>query len=111
MTHQLTCPACSKLLYFPKFGECCEEFVEGICTGCQYKYALVEAEVTSFGSQVETLNNTHHSKQESYNRSYQFRLKQVNGATKAIQFSTPGQAERGNVLDILMRDYTTKPNS
>lgn len=78
--------------------------------GCQYKYALVETEVTSFASQVETSHNNHHSKQASYNRSYQFRLKQVNGATKAIQFSTPGHAEKISALpgDLLLLLYTMR---
>jgi hypothetical protein len=110
MTHQLKCPACSKQLYFPIFGDCCDELVEGICTGCQYKYALVETEVTSFASQVETLNNNHHSKQASYNRSYQFRLRQPSGAFKAVQFSTPGQVEKISALpgDLFLLLYTMR---
>jgi hypothetical protein len=110
MTHQLKCPACSKPLYFPKFGDCCEELVEGICNCCQYKYALMEAEVTSFVSQVETRNNTHHNKQASYNRTYQFRLKQVNGATKAVQFTTAGQVEKISALpgDLFLLLYTMR---
>lgn len=110
MLHQFKCPSCSKPLYFPNFGDCCEDFVDGICTGCQYKYALFETEVTNFVSQVETRHNSNHNKQPDYNRSYQFRLKQPNGSIKAIQFSAPGQVEKISALpgDLLLLLYTMR---
>lgn len=110
MIHQIKCPACSRLLYFPTFNECCEEVVEGICIGCQYKYALVEAEVISFFSQVETRHNSNQHEQVFYNRSYQFRLSQPSGAFKAVQFSTPGQVEKISALpgDLLLLLYTMR---
>ncbi len=98
MTCQLKCPACRHLLYFPDFKECDEDFLESICTSCNYKYALIRTEVSSFASNVEVLQTNKYKKHPEYRRIYQLRLLKADKTIQSLGFSTPGQAEKLSAL-------------
>lgn len=99
MTLQISCPACRHSVYFPSFEECDEDFLEGICLKCDYRYALVRTEVASFNSYLESSYRNKYNKQPEYRRVYQLRLYDVgnlykNNLLQALDFSTLGREER-----------------
>jgi hypothetical protein len=99
MTLQISCPACRHSVYFPSFEECDEDFLEGICLKCDYRYALVRTEVASFNSYLESSYRSKYNKQPEYRRVYQLRLYDVgnlykNNLLQALDFSTLGREER-----------------
>lgn len=110
MTHQIKCPACNQRLYFPELANCDEDFIEGICTKCKYKYALFSTEVVAFTSSVEAWHDNKYRKQPKYKRIYQLRLSKLDNTIKTIEFSTSGQTERISALpkDELLLLYTMR---
>lgn len=99
MTLQIPCPACRHSVYFPSFEECDEDFLENICSQCEYRYALLHAEVASFCSHLESGYRSKYNKQPEYRRVYQLRLYDAGNsrqdkALTSLDFSTVGQAEK-----------------
>lgn len=103
MTLQIPCPACRQSVYFPRFEECDEDFLESICLRCDYRYALLRTEVASFNSHLESWYRSKYNKQPEYRRVYQLRLYVAgnidkNNTFKALDFSTLGQEEKISAL-------------
>lgn len=94
MTLQIPCPACRRYVYFPNFQECDEDFLESICTKCDYKYALLRTEVASFSSHLESWYRSKYNKQPEYRRVYQMRLYNADDTLEALEFSTLGREEK-----------------
>jgi len=104
MTLQIPCPACRRPVYFPSFQECDEDFLESICTRCNYRYALICTEVASFSSHLESWYRSKYNKQPEYKLVYQLRLYDLDNANvdntnadkaiKALEFSTLGQEKK-----------------
>lgn len=111
MTLQIPCPACRRFVYFPSFEECDEDFLESICTKCDYRYALIRTKVASFSSHLESWNRSKNHNQPEYKRVYQLRLYNIDNTDvdnsnrsntpKVLEFSTLGQEEK---LSAVARD-------
>jgi len=98
MTIQLKCPSCLKLLYFPEVEASDEDQLEAICSGCNYKYILVSAQVLGFASEVEPLPANKYKKKLSHRRIYELRLLTISRDLKALRLETPGLEERISAL-------------
>jgi len=94
MTTQLKCPSCRQPLYFPEVEARDEDQLEAICSGCNYKYILVSAQVLGFASEVEPSPANKYKKKPSHRRIYELRLLTISRELKALRLETPGSEER-----------------
>jgi len=110
MTIQLKCPSCRQPLYFPQVEASDEDQLEAICSGCNYKYILVSAQVLGFASEVETIPANKYKKKPSHRRIYELRLLTISRELKALRLETPGLEERISALpkDKMLLLYTIR---